>query len=149
MLRTLALCFVGIATLLNKVVVNAKDATPSDRPTPEFRVYRTLVFPCGSGIGLEIADALGSLKEVRLIGATSKSIVPTHCPHIYPSVVDDLPVIGNDDNLANALLNLVRIEKVSPRTSRAFLHGLSSATLLTCALPTPSLRADRRYISWT
>lgn len=93
----------------------------SDRPS--YKIYRTLVFPCGSGIGLEIADALGSLKEVELIGATSASKTPTHCEYVYPKVYDTLSMLSEEDELVRELANIVRDEKID-----VIFPGLDDAT---------------------
>lgn len=77
-----------------------------------FRVYRVLVFPCGSGIGLEISDALKHLKEVELVGATSVSEIPTHCPYVFARLYDTLPYINEGTKLVDALVDIIRSEKI-------------------------------------
>lgn len=123
----------------------------------QFRVYRTLVFPCGyvvhfffypekenpfktfitshfhisnthththrSGIGLEIADALKSLKEVELVGATSTSTTPTHCPYVFPKVYDDLPTLKQDTYLVERLISIINDEQID-----VLFPGLDDAT---------------------
>ena len=81
------------------------------------------MFPCGSGIGLEIADALKNLKEIELVGATSRSKTPTHCPYVYPKVYDDLPTLRNDEMLRDRLIEILIQERVD-----VVFPGLDDAT---------------------
>ena len=80
--------------------------------TTIYKIYRTLVFPCGSGIGLEIADALKNLKEIELVGATSKSRIPTHCPYVFPTLYDDLPTLKSEERLRDRLIEIMNQERV-------------------------------------
>ena len=70
------------------------------------------MFPCGSGIGLEIADALKNLKEIELVGATSKSRIPTHCPYVFPTLYDDLPTLKSEERLRDRLIEIMNQERV-------------------------------------
>ena len=96
----------------------------TQRQLHKYRIYRTLVFPCGSGIGLEIADALKNLKEIELIGATSKSKTPTHCPYVYPMVYDDLPMLRQDEMLRDRIIEIVNEQDVD-----VIFPGLDDATI--------------------
>ena len=56
-----------VLTLILLIITISINHTIATTPTTKYKIYRTLVFPCGSGIGLEIADALKNLKEIELV----------------------------------------------------------------------------------
>ena len=101
-----------VLTLILLIITTFINHTIATTPTTKYKIYRTLVFPCGSGIGLEIADALKNLKEIELVGATSRSKTPTHCPYVYPKVYDDLPTLRNDEMLRDRLIEILSQERV-------------------------------------
>jgi len=68
---------------------------------------RVLVFPCGTGIGLEIADALRHSKGVTLIGATSASREPDAGAVCFDEYYNSLPLIRSGD-FAGAFAALAR-----------------------------------------
>jgi hypothetical protein len=75
-----------------------------------YRIYRVLVFPGNTGIGLEINDALHNLKEVQLIGASSTC--GTHGPLAYRHYYDNLPFWYESEALISSLNELIEREKI-------------------------------------
>ena len=61
---------------------------------------------------MEIADALKNLKEIELVGATSKSKIPTHCPYVFPKLYDDLPTLQTEERLRDRLIEIMNQERV-------------------------------------
>lgn len=75
-----------------------------------YKTYKVLVFPCGTGIGLEINDALRNLKEVRLFGAVSTS--SNHGPMVYRRYYGNLPWLRDSSALLLSLNELIEQEKI-------------------------------------
>lgn len=75
-----------------------------------YKVYRVLVFPCGTGIGLEINDALRNMKDIQLVGAVSTS--SNHGPMVYRSYYGDLPWPQQPAAFLSALNTLIDQENI-------------------------------------
>lgn len=73
-----------------------------------------LIFPCGSGIGLEICQALYYDKNINLIGCSSINSNPNPSIFWLKKYYDDLPLVNNDNiyELINSIQNIIVKENI-------------------------------------
>lgn len=67
------------------------------------RIYKVLVFPCGSECGLEIGRSLSNLKEIELWGASS---VDDHGKYFYTNYLGNLPFV-DDPSLVERINDII------------------------------------------
>lgn len=81
---------------------------------------KTLVFPCGSEIGLELYRALGKIKEVILYGGSS---ISDHGEFAYENYLPGIPFVDDDQFIAtvNRVVAEHQIDYVIPAHDRAIL----------------------------
>jgi Carbamoylphosphate synthase large subunit (split gene in MJ) len=103
------------------------------------RIYRILVFPCGSEIGMEIWRALKNVKNVELFGAGSTN---DHGKYVYKNYVKEIPHIDDEvfHEEMNRIIDKYNIDYIYPAHD-AVVTKLSQIQDL---LDIPVLVADNR-----
>ena len=105
-------------------------------------VIRVLLFPCGSGVAEELFEGLHLLRDVELVGATSKSAEGDHGPCLYNEYITDVPLIREGEKCFQTLRAIVRdrrIDVVFPCYDDAIPYLAARRDSLGCALSAPSL----------
>ena len=105
-------------------------------------VIRVLLFPCGSGVAEELFEGLHLLRDVELVGATSRSAEGDHGPCLYNEYITDVPLIREGEKCFQTLRAIVRdrrIDVVFPCYDDAIPYLAARRDSLGCALSAPSL----------
>jgi len=109
----------------------------------QIRELRVLVFPCATGIGLEIHEALKACKNIILFGASSHAVEPDHGPLVYARFFGGLPKMKEPGALS-ALKQIVQehnIDFLFPGFDDAIVFLAEHRSSLPCVVLAPSLFA--------
>jgi carbamoyl-phosphate synthase large subunit len=72
-----------------------------------------LIFPCGSGIGLEICQSLYQLRNFNIIGSSSIGSEPNPAIGWLDKYYGNLPLLVNENELVNDIQEIIEIEKIN------------------------------------
>ena len=72
-----------------------------------------LIFPAGSGIGLEICQSLRQIRNIRLVGCGSKGSDPDPSIIFLDKYYDNLPLLKDGEILIEKLKQIIETEKIN------------------------------------